>query len=447
MAPGRHGEFVARGFKPSLFFPHSCRYLPKCGPDGFKLAVRTFGHVDPDVLWETVLFADSPVVDEFPPDLFFDDDVVWHQQQFGRQGQIATANLVVAGRRLYSMIHVSDLVQRIGRRREFKTRIENRFKGWPHMLLNAVMNFAVERNCELVYVPTADLTLTALTDPRRSPGRDLFERIYDRTVLHLFQAERDDGWWVIDVECNRARIVTPATASDEAIDEGMSAKTICITHDIERGLGHRDVEPAFADLADTMSPRSLDEMLLAEELAGVQATYCVLGSLFDDTRSKIQARGHALAFHSYDHVLEPQEGPDQLSKCRQLDYRIKGYRPPRSRLTPDSSDENLLFHNFEWLASSRFSLGIDEPTMHRRLVKIPIAFDDFPLHQGMAYDEWERRTLEQIESSRFVAFGLHDCYATHWLPYYGTLMERLKDMGTLTTLDQVAADITLRNAC
>jgi hypothetical protein len=447
ITPDRHSEFVARGFKPSLFFPHSCRYLAKCGPDGFKLAVRTFGHLDPDVLWETVLFADSPIVDEFPSELFFDDEVVWHQQQFGRRGQIATANLIVAGRRLYSMIHVSDLVQRIGRRRTFKTRIENRFKGWPHMLLNAVMNFAVERQCERVYVPTADLTLTALTDPRRNPGRELFERIYDRSVQRLFEAEREDGWWVIDVERNRARIVTPATAADDERDEGISAKTICITHDIERGLGHRDVEPAFADLADTKAARSLDEMLLAEELAQVQTTYCVVGALFDETRAKIQARGHALAFHSYDHVVEPRAGADQLSRCRQVDYRVKGYRPPRSRLTAETSDENLLFHNFEWLASSRFSLGIDEPTMHRRLVKIPIAFDDFPLHRGMAYDEWERRGLEHIARSRFVAFGLHDCYAEHWLPHYAKLMARLKDIGTLKTLDQVAADVTLRNAC
>ena len=85
--------------------------------------------------------------------------------------------------------------------------------------------------------------------------------------------------------------------------------------------------------------------------------------------------------------------------------------------------------------------------MHRRLVKIPIAFDDFALHNGMEYEEWERRALDEIERSRFVAFCLHDCYAAHWLPNYGKLLERLKGMGTPKTLDQVAADITLRSAC
>ena len=44
-----------------------------------------------------------------------------------------------------------------------------------------------------------------------------------------------------------------------------------------------------------------------------------------------------------------------------IDYRIKGYRPAQSRITAELTDANLAFHNFEWLASSRYSLG-DHPT-------------------------------------------------------------------------------------
>ena len=43
---------------------------------------------------------------------------------------------------------VSDVVQRIARRREHKTQIEKRFEGWPHMLLNAVLDFAREQGRE-----------------------------------------------------------------------------------------------------------------------------------------------------------------------------------------------------------------------------------------------------------------------------------------------------------
>lgn len=135
IARDRADEFFYRGYKRRLFFPHRIYYLPKCGPDGFKLANSMCGDCELDQLWETVIYATPPLIHGFPEEFFFDDDLIWHQQQFGKIGQIATANLVVDGDRCYSMVHISDLVQRISRRREYKTRIENRFKGWNHMLL------------------------------------------------------------------------------------------------------------------------------------------------------------------------------------------------------------------------------------------------------------------------------------------------------------------------
>lgn len=78
-------------------------------------------------LRQIVLFAESPAIDEFPDELFFDDDLMWHQQHLGKKGQIATATLANCGGRLYCLAPHSDIVQRISRHREYKTRIEKVF--------------------------------------------------------------------------------------------------------------------------------------------------------------------------------------------------------------------------------------------------------------------------------------------------------------------------------
>ena len=150
-------EFAARGYKRRHFFPHRLYHLPKCGPDGMKLAGRMCGIEDPEAMWEIVLYAEPEVLAEFPPDLFFDDDLIWHQQQFGRPGQIATASLVVDGHTAHSITHVSDVVQRISRRREHKTRIEKVFEGWNHMLLNGVLHFALHRGARRVRLASSAL--------------------------------------------------------------------------------------------------------------------------------------------------------------------------------------------------------------------------------------------------------------------------------------------------
>ena len=97
----RLSEFSHKGYKKKYFFPHKIYYLPKCGPDGFRLAQRMCAVSDPDKMWEVVLYATRPLIDEFPEKLFFDDDLIWHQQQFDKAGQIATANLVLDGNNLY----------------------------------------------------------------------------------------------------------------------------------------------------------------------------------------------------------------------------------------------------------------------------------------------------------------------------------------------------------
>jgi hypothetical protein len=245
----REEEFFQKGYNKRCFFPHDIFYIPKCGPDGLKLSHRMCGESDPNKLWEVVLYATGPEINEFPKELFFDDDIIWHQQQFGKAGQVATANLIVDGNRLYTMVHISDLVQRISRRREYKTKIENWFKGWPHMLLNSIMNFAVENNMEKIYTPTADLAREH-TDPSRTVQRELFERVYDRVVNKHLLAEKAGKWWVIDVAKNIERIIIPEKKEEFTESE----KTICLCHDIERGLGHINIDPDFAEAANETSP-------------------------------------------------------------------------------------------------------------------------------------------------------------------------------------------------
>jgi hypothetical protein len=434
----RRDEYVARGHMPRRFFPHRAHHLPKCGPDGFKLAQRMCGVEDPGAMWEVLLYAAPEIVAAYPEDLFFDDDLVWHRQQFGRPGQIASANVALEGDTVHTSGHVSDVVQRISRRREHNTRVSKHFRGWPHMLLNAVVAFASLRGARRVRVPTAGLAMWNTDERRRDGlGRDLFERIYDRSVADLFEANRDGEWWEIDVAVARDRVLMP-----ERRTHGRTRpKTVCICHDIERGLGHVDTEPEFAARAEGAAADALETMLRIESELNVRATYSVVGELVTTVREPIEAGGHCIAFHSFDHRLDRS---DQLDRCRDVDNRVKGYRPPRSLITPELSDAHLLFHNFEWLASSPRSLGVASPELRSALVRIPIALDDYPLHTAeLTYEEWEERALSLIDDSDFIAISLHDCYASEWLPRYPGLLEKALRTAAAMTLDEVAAEVTL----
>jgi hypothetical protein len=184
-------------------------------------------------------------------------------------------------------------------------------------------------------------------------------------------------------------------------------------------------------------------MLALAAAAGVHVTYNVVGQILPEVREPIEGGGHVLAFHSFDH------GPcdDQLPRCREVDYRLKGYRLPRSQPTPETTDERLAFHNFEWLASSPSSIGVESPQLRNRLVRLPVPLDDFPLYSGeFAYDEWEAQLLDHVEQAPFTAFGLHDCYAHLWLPGYAELLEKLAACARLRTLNDVSADVLLRAA-
>ena len=85
--------------------------------------------------------------------------------------------------------------------------------------------------------------------------------------------------------------------------------------------------------------------------------------------------------------------------------------------------------------------------MRAGVVRLPIALDDFPLYSSrLPYEDWEQLALQRIAASDFAAISLHDCYAPYWLPRYRRLLEQVQEMAELRTLDEVAAELTLRSA-
>src|SRR5262245_55019449 len=105
----------------------------------------------------------------------------------------------------------------------------------------------------------------------------------------------------------------------------MAGKTICIFHDIERGHGHRDVDPAFAERAGALAGPALSRMLEIESRLGIRTSYNVLGMLFDEVVPEISACGHAIGFHSFDHNVENSAANSryQVAQCRAKDESIR----------------------------------------------------------------------------------------------------------------------------
>lgn len=439
-------SFQAAGYKERHFFPHRVYVLPKGGPDGSKLCERMTGIRDPSRLREFVLYARPPVVSQFPREVYEDDDLQWHQQQFGISGQVACASVVVDGGTLRCYVLVSDLVQRVARVPEYRSRIDNRFKGWARLLVNAILAYAAENQLQTVYCAASSLILRN-TDKRRNPKPPLFQRIYDAIPQEL-GAQLEGEWWAFDVKRLSDRIV----ALDRGVEVDCWPKIVCIMHDTERGIGHVQTDPDFAAQMDEECRPALNRMLDIERRVGVKATYNVVGLLYPELHETIKRNGHAISFHSYDHKapddLAGADGSEQLTQCRSVDYRVKGYRPVQSKLTPGLNDANLSQFNFEWLASSRFSFGdADDPFMINGIVKLPVHLDDYSMFRnGVSYEEWVSRALGLIASRDFVVIGLHDCYSRFWLDRYEEFLSSVKQKAELITLDEVAARVALGHA-
>lgn len=420
------------------FLPHRMHFLRKAGPDAVRLAEQMAGIRRPDALWEIVLHAEEGALRDVPEDLFFDPEIVWHQQHLGMPGHVAYACLAEEGETLYGLNYVSDAAQRVSRRPDVRSRVENALSGWPDLLVNAVLHFAVERGCRELRSPTASHVIEH-TDPAREVGRELFERVYDRTIAGTLTAAETPDWWVADVAGNADRRV-PARPVRQSFGDD---PRICVFHDVERGLGHRREDPDFARRADRIAPDALDRMLRIERELGVTATYNVVGRILPDVRPRIEKKGHSLAFHSFDHDVREA----QLERCREVDYRLPGYRPPMSRMTRELADRSLGWHNFQWFAVAGEELEEEVPYLENRIVKIPVLADDFALYRdGIAVEQWAGEVLSRVERRSFSAIGLHDCYGEYWLPVYRRLLESLRSVGELVTLDRIANEVFLQTS-
>lgn len=377
-------------------------------------------------------------LDGLPDELFWDRAVNWHQQQFGRAGLVAVAGLFQRDGALFVTLLQSDLCQQLPKHAALRaacgSRVHNRFGRWYTLIFNAVLDHARDEGLTTVYTPTAAQIQVGM---RRAVDPALFERIYDSVAaryasrrVHVGRAE----YWAVSVTGNADRIVplVPVARARGGANTGGAGggprPTIALFHDLEEDVD-TDVSPAACRAA-------LVHMLDLQERRGIRVTYSILGALFPAKAPVIAGRGHSLAFHSHDHSLEAL---DQLPRVRRVDLQVRGYRPPRSRLTAELTDHALSYWNFEWLLCSPLGLGSREIRLVNGLVKIPVHFDDFSLHTGdRDRDAWLRRLRALLASQPFVSVGLHDCYAGRWCDWYGDLLDELAATGDLRTCDEIA---------
>jgi len=433
--------FASKGFRRRVFFPHEAIAIRKAYPDTFvQLKKRGVpaGQAARLNVWQINLY--SPWIEDFPPELFTDPVVNWHNQQFGRPGLIASAGLFIDEGSLYVSLLQSDLCQQIAKNRRLKeicaSRLNNRFRYWYEILYNAILDFASDLGLQRVYSPTAEQivrTTVKTIDPA------LFFQVYD-FCQSRYEVRRElvgsAAYWCLDVARNADRIVRLKRGSS-ATGPQLPPLAICIFHDIEENVDS-DVSPGECQAA-------LRRMLDVEREQGVRATYNVLGQLFARKAPLITTHtGHSIAFHTYNHRLGSL---DQLPQLRAVDLQVKGYRTAQSVITEELTDYGLSFHNFEWLMSSADSFGFALPRLENGIVKIPAHLDDYPLSTGeLDYGQWTNRVMATTEERAFVSIGLHDCYSKFWIERYPELLDRLKRVGELWTCDQLTNQVYFADA-
>jgi hypothetical protein len=383
-------DFTVKGFREQEYFRHRALAIQKQYPDTFLL-------LEARGIPPTELLAGN----------FF-------------QINLYSGQLPIAGTGLY--LHEDSLTITL-----MQPHLEERFSHWYRMLFNAIFDFAIECGVSSVRCPTA---ASILAFPTKSMGPDLVKQIYDSPNRNYICRRTGQGraeYWEARLSENADRVVK--LVHDAAPDPGTTARSICIFHDIEENVD--------TDISPQECHKNLAAMLEIEKKLGIRTSYNILGALFPPKRDEIWASdpGHSLAFHSFNHDFGDES---QLTRCREVDLQVRGYRPPRSILTAELTDYRLSYLNFEWLACGKASLGKSSCFLQNGIVKIPISTDDYPLATAQTnYETWEHELLERARSSAFFAFGLHDCYSPAWLDFYPKLLEKLSAIGTLVTADQV----------
>jgi len=432
--------FAGKGLAPREVFNHRVVALPKAYPDSQLLLERRGvprQTVESGKFWQLNLYTTDFY--GLPDSLFTDPEVNWHRQQIGLKGLIAAAGLWLHDSSATITVLQSDLCQQLYRdseiKRSCKTKVETHFRYWYFMLMNAVLNFCLDRGVSVLYCPTGG---QVIANTRKKIAPDLFLRIYDLpgsryrcSKLLVGEAE----YWEIPLQANADRIAR-LMPSDAFAVEAAHTPRICLFHDIEENV---DTPISAAECQE-----NLRRILQIESNCGLDGTYSVLGNIFKQKRDVILASNarHSLGFHSFDHRFE---AGDQLRQCRTMDLRVRGYRPPRSQITAELTEYNLTFLNFEWLASSSGSLGQAACHLQNGIVKIPIHFDDYPLYKGtLGYSEWESKVLHLASRHPVFGLGLHDCYAGFWLEHYPQLLEKLAAIGRFVGADELCNGMLLQ---
>ncbi len=453
----RKDEFVARGYKGRYFFPHRAYYLPRPLPEQIKTARRFWNITDPDALWCVLLYANDETVSRFPTDLFFDPEVMIHNEHMGRPGLVASAPLYIDGDRLYTDEHQSDLVQRVIHRREHKSQVEKRFGTWHHMLLNCILNFAVGRGMREIHVPTAQRVVSKYIG--RDVNPELFERLYNNNIQAHFNARLEGDTWVISVAEHRDKLV-PMTPETEHVE--VPARSVCVIHDIEPS-GDPDAARG-----------QIESVTEVERREGIVSTWCVPGRLHGGLRDAIRHAGGQAAFRSFDDaryryspLLTDDESPrtasltrnlwrvvwgirkrlglevhalptvtelstrsfnrfrriagrrllrDTLRLCRDADYYLKGYRRTPLDIQSGMADDWLRYYHFEWVIEDDAPTPTRAPRYDRGLMTFPVSmrFDGV----GAFAEQFE----QALQRDAVTVINLPLSSSDHWLKHLPDLV-------------------------
>ncbi len=175
---------------------------------------------------------------------------------------------------------------------------------------------------------------------------------------------------------------------------------------------YHDIEQDYDSEAKPQECRRMvQEFLKLEKSYQISASYNVVGKLSQqqpDLAREIGEAGGEVAFHSYNHHpdWQPKYYASEVRLCREASAFIKGYRSPRSKWD-QTTLESLWQNGFLWNAESDKS---QEPYfIHKGLVRLPIAGDDWPLYTGaLSVEQWIERFQDCVRTRTYVAFGSHD---------------------------------------
>src|SRR5579862_3592880 len=428
---GTFASFGGRGFARREVFSHHVIAIPKHYPDALVLLQRR--GLRPRELKLGQFYQINLYTSEFynlPDELFTDPTINWHGQQLGEKGLIAAAGIWVRNAVATVSTLQCDLCQQLYRhprlKRLCKTQVDTHFRYWYAFLFNAILDFCIDSGIATLRCPTGR-QVAATTRKAIDPA--LFYRIYDYPPQAYACQEVCIGnaqYWEIPVGENRGRV---ASLCETAIAPPSDASgRLSIFHDIE--------ENADTEISVTECEDNFEQMLQIEKSLGIDATYGILGRLLDRKRRLVLSfnPAHSIGFHSFNHDVCDLK---QLEKCRSVDLRVRGYRPPRSRITSELTNYRLAELNFEWLASSARSLGHSDCRLDGGIVKIPIDQDDYSLFLGEPYQQWESGVLQRARALPFFGLGLHDCYAGKWLPRYKELLDKLLSIGSFISGDAI----------